>query len=144
MPCRDHLVQVRDRFDEIRELGADALMVSFGEPERVAWMVEDLELPFRAAADPSREIYSAFGLSKASFFRVWHPRVIVKYARLIRSGMKIPRRDVAADLWQLGGDFVIDGAGVVRYAYYSEGPEDRPPVDELVDALRGNGLYWRR
>ena len=86
-------------------------------------------------------MYEAFGLGKASFFRVWHPRVILKYAQLIRSGMKIPHRDVAADLWQLGGDFVIDGSGIVRYAYSSEGPEARPPVDELVDALRGNGLY---
>ncbi|MBW2276544.1 MAG: AhpC/TSA family protein [Deltaproteobacteria bacterium] len=126
---------MRDRFDEVEAVDAQVLVVSFGEPERVAWLVEDLNLPFRVAADPSRGVYQAFGLAKASFFRVWHPRVIVKYMKLIRSGMKIPHRDVAADLWQLGGDFVIDADGVVRYTYYSEGPEDRPSVDELIAEL---------
>ena len=34
--------------------------------------------------------------------------------------------------------FLLDHDGVVRYAYYSEGPEDRPSVDELIAELSGS------
>jgi hypothetical protein len=37
---------------------------------------------------------------------------------------------------QLGGDFVLDGRGRVAYAYRSVEPTDRPPVEDLVRAVR--------
>ena len=36
----------------------------------------------------------------------------------------------------LGGDFVIDGKGIVRFAYRSEDPADRPAMDRLLQAVR--------
>jgi hypothetical protein len=39
------------------------------------------------------------------------------------------------DLRQLGGDFVIDREGVVRYEYRSARPEDRPGLEELLEVL---------
>jgi len=38
---------------------------------------------------------------------------------------------------QLGGDFVIDRAGMVIYAYRGSSPADRPPVATLIEAMRG-------
>ncbi len=37
---------------------------------------------------------------------------------------------------QLGGDFVVRQDGRIAYAFRSDGPDDRPPVDELVAAVR--------
>lgn len=35
----------------------------------------------------------------------------------------------------LGGDFVIDGGGIVRYAHRGVSPDDRPPLSEIMEAL---------
>ena len=35
----------------------------------------------------------------------------------------------------LGGDFVIDGEGIVRYAHRGVTPDDRPPLSEIMEAL---------
>ena len=35
---------------------------------------------------------------------------------------------------QLGGNFVIDAAGVLRYGRWATGPNDRPSVDALIHA----------
>jgi peroxiredoxin len=35
----------------------------------------------------------------------------------------------------LGGDFVIDDEGIVRYAHRGVTPDDRPPMAEIMDAL---------
>jgi hypothetical protein len=36
----------------------------------------------------------------------------------------------------LGGDFVVDRAGVLVYTYRSTRPDNRPPVDDLIAAVR--------
>ena len=51
-----------------------------------------------------------------------------------RDGVRGLRRPVEDSL-QLGGDFVIGPSGTLEYAYRSEGPEDRPSVEELLAAL---------
>ena len=45
-------------------------------------------------------------------------------------------RGIQADPYQLGGDFVVDGQGILRFAYRSEDPADRPSADRLLEAVR--------
>ncbi len=46
--------------------------------------------------------------------------------------LRLPSQDTL----QLGGDFVVDRAGVLVYASRSTRPDDRPPVDNLIAAVR--------
>ena len=41
------------------------------------------------------------------------------------------------DAHQFGDDFVIDPAGNLVFAYRSATPADRPPIDAVVEAVRG-------
>jgi hypothetical protein len=36
------------------------------------------------------------------------------------------------DIMQVGGDFIVDGAGLVRFAHSSADPTDRPEAEELL------------
>ena len=45
-------------------------------------------------------------------------------------------RGIQGDSTQLGGDFLIDAQGVLRLAYRSQDPTDRPSIATLRDALR--------
>ena len=56
------------------------------------------------------------------------------YLKLILRGEKL--LPVQGDPHQLGGDFVVDAAGIIRLAHRSKDPVDRPPVEKLLAVLR--------
>ena len=51
----------------------------------------------------------------------------------------MPVRRPTEDTRQLGGDVVVDRDGRLAYLFRSSEPDDRPAVDELVDAIRRCG-----
>jgi len=56
----------------------------------------------------------------------------------MRRGIRQERYE-GADIFQSGGDFLLDRDGNVRYAHRSKDPTDRPTVTELlqqIDQLR--------
>jgi len=46
-------------------------------------------------------------------------------------GLRRPTEDTL----QLGGDFIVGPDGTLIYGFWGEGPDDRPSVDDLIDAL---------
>ena len=48
-------------------------------------------------------------------------------------GVKTPYE--GEDVLQLGGDFILDKLGRVRFAYPSVNPADRPGIDAIREAL---------
>lgn len=82
--------------------------------------------------DPERTAYRAYGLGH-SLLRSWQPKVLVRYAQLLLSGREW--RGIQGDSAQLGGDFIIDANGIIRYAYRSQDPTDRPTADELLSVI---------
>ena len=129
-------MKVQEQLVHMRPLGADVLTISFDNAERAALFASDLKLEFPLASDPDRSAYDAYGLNRAGLARLLHPKVIAAYTRLIRQGQRPSRRRLVDDLFQLGGDFIIDSNQMLAYAYRSEGPEDRPPVDTLFAELQ--------
>lgn len=89
--------------------------------------------PFPIVADPDRAAYRVFGLASAGWATLFAPRVIRRYAELVRQGFKV--RAAGEDVHQLGGDFVLDRQRRLVYAHRSADPADRPPVDDLLRAL---------
>ena len=93
-----------------------------------------LGVPFRFVADPERRLYTALGFGRGSVRRVWGWRAARRYATLLRAGARPTRSD--EDTLQLGGDVIVDADGCVLWRFAGAGPDDRPSVATLVDALR--------
>jgi alkyl-hydroperoxide reductase/thiol specific antioxidant family protein len=111
---------------------ARAVVITFGAaPLARAWLTET-EVPFELWLDPERAAYRAFGLEQ-SLVRSWSPRTIWAYIRLMVQGR--PWRGIQGDSGQLGGDFVVDTGGIIRFAYRSHDPTDRPSVEDLLGAF---------
>jgi peroxiredoxin len=87
--------------------------------------------PFPVLADPHRRAYRAFALPRLSWWRVFSPATLRLYFRLLREGKK--RQDYGKeDIQQAGGDFLIDRAGNILFAYRSREPADRPSREILL------------
>ncbi len=92
-----------------------------------------MQLPFPVLSDPEKDTYRAYGLSSGKLSRIFGPGTIWAYAKLLAAGQMYHFR--RSDFLQLGGDFVIDAAGAVRYEYRGGAPHDRPRLDLLIDTL---------
>lgn len=125
---------MRDRLDDFD--AAAVAVITFGAPERVAAYQRDQLAPLTVLVDDDRRTYRAYGLGRGSVWKVWGPKIWWAYAKLIRRGRRFRRP--SEDTLQLGGDFVVGRDGRIAYAFYSDDPDDRPPVDDLVAAVRQN------
>ena len=120
----------RERIDA----AGTAVFVAFDSPPRLrASLLHRLDVPYPVLVDRERAVYEAWGLGRGSVLDIWaDPRVWLRYAAELARGARLRRP--GADTLQLGGDFVVDPAGVVAYAR-PQRRDDRPPVAELVRAL---------
>lgn len=85
-------------------------------------------------ADPERRAYQAFDLKRLSWFRVFSPAALKLYWKLLRGGMK-PEHYEGDDIYQSGGDFLIDRKGNILFAHRSQDPADRPSAIALLQAI---------
>lgn len=127
------MAQLRHFRDEFDRLDAQVLLISFGEERWARAWLQETGSPFPLLLDPERTAYRAYGLD-TSIVRVWSPKVLWNYARRVLAGQKL--QPIQGDPHQLGGDFVVDAAGVIRLACASKDPLDRPPVETLLTTLR--------
>lgn len=125
-------MQVVSHYSEIQALGAQVVAISFGTPYWAQAWLQETEAPFPLLLDPSHESYRAFGLM-SSRWRALSPRTLLYYFRAMRSGEEI--LDSRGDIKQLGGNFIVDRDGIVRFSYASKEPVDRPEVEMLLDVL---------
>ncbi len=125
---------MRQRQDEFSRLNTRVLVVSFSAGHWARAWLEETESPFPLLLDMKRRVYRAYGLER-SYLRSWNLRTMWLYARLLLSGRRW--RGIQDDSAQLGGDFIVDAAGIVRLVHRSRDPTDRPAVDRLLEVARG-------
>ena len=126
---------MQKQFHKFTKHNATILVISFAQTSELEGFKSYLNLSFEMASDPSHAAYESYGLKRATFFSIWHPKVIVKYATLLLKGRELQSSSGTVDLAQLGGDFVIDGNGKVLYAFTSDRADLRPSAKELLNAL---------
>lgn len=128
--------------NEFDRRGVAVAVVSFAEPAKLVPYQEHHQWPFTILADPQRVAYRQFALKRLSWFRVFSPATLRLYWKLLREGMK--REDYGKDdIYQSGGDFLLDRDGNILFAHRSQNPSDRPSasrllqvIDELVSATQ--------
>ena len=70
----------------------------------------------------------------ASFWDVWGPNTWWAYLKEILKGKKVKKSD--GDIFQRGGDVLIDPGGTVRMHHVGVGPGDRPSVKALLNRVQ--------
>jgi peroxiredoxin len=114
--------------------GVSVVVVSFAEPGKLARYQSLNQWPFTLLADPDRAAYQAFTLKRLSWLRVFSLSTLKLYWKLRRSGHQ--QQDYGReDIYQAGGDFLLDRAGKVLFAQRSQEPSDRPTARQLLDVI---------
>lgn len=93
----------------------------------------DVRDEVRLVADPDRRLYGTFAIGRGSWRRVWGPRTIGAYLRLMRKGRRYRRH--TGDSLQLGGDVVVAPDGRVAWVYLPDEPDARPTIEEVAAAV---------
>jgi len=120
--------------DQFEARGVSIIVISFAEPQRLARYQEYHQWPFVILADPKRTAYDAFTLKRLSWLQVFSPATLKLYWRLLREGKQ--REDYGKDdIYQSGGDFLIDRDGNVLFSHRSQDPADRPTAAELLEII---------
>ena len=120
--------------DQFEARGVSIIVISFAEPQRLARYQEYHQWPFVILADPKRTAYDAFTLKRLSWLQVFSPATLKLYWRLLREGKQ--REDYGKDdIYQSGGDFLIDRDGNVLFSHRSQDPADRPKAAELLEII---------
>lgn len=119
---------------EFDRRGVGIAVVSFAEPVRLLDYQERHRWPFTMLADPQRAAYREFALPRLSWFRVFSPATLKLYWTLWRRGVK---REAYGgdDVYQAGGDFVLDRQGNILFAHRSQDPADRPAAAKLLEEI---------
>jgi peroxiredoxin len=144
--CRQQMSQLARAYPRIKERGGEVLEVTSSAPARAQFYARQFKLPFPYLCDPDYRVRAEWGLAK-------RPHGLGYYAKTLMAGMKAPPppNDFGSFKPALGefpqvladddmGVFIVDRAGVVRYAlagaYFSDaGPHAIPGPDEILREL---------
>ena len=119
---------------ELDRRGVAVAVVSFAEPAKLIGYQERHRWPFPIFADPKRDAYQAFTLKRLSWLRVFSLATLKLYFKLTREG-RTRANYGNEDIYQGGGDFLLDRAGNILFAHRSEDPADRPPAEKLLEVI---------
>jgi AhpC/TSA antioxidant enzyme len=123
------------RRKEIEDLGAEVLVVAYDEPTLLsAKMLHDVALPFPLLLDRTRETYARWGMGRTGLRgAMLSPSLNWRYLKLLAKGERF--LGFAPDMFQLGGDFLVDKQGTLVFAYRMKNNGDRVGTETLLDEL---------
>lgn len=134
MHCRDWLAQLERHHDELRVAGLSVAAIGIGEPRHAQRYCGSLAPSIPCFCNRTLEAYRAFGLKEGGLWQLLGPQVIAASARVAARGIVQGRR--TGNALMLGGVFVIDAQGVVRFARYDEYAGDHPSFTDVLNAVK--------
>ena len=120
--------------EQIRQLPLDVMAVTFQSGDVVDRYVQRTGWPWPFIVDPDRELYTAYAMHRGSLWAIWGPRSWWGFLKLILKGRPLERP--SGDVYQLGGDVLVDPSGGLRLHHVTRIPLDRPEVESILEIIR--------
>jgi hypothetical protein len=124
---------LRDLEVEFTERNVKIVIITFENNFLARSYVEETSLSWPLLVDEKREVYRDYGMLSASFWDIWGPKTWWVYLREILKGEKLRKSE--SDIFQRGGDLLIDPTGIVRMHHIGAGPADRPAVEMILHII---------
>jgi peroxiredoxin len=124
---------LRDHAAEFDRRHVKILVVTFESGYFARSYIEETSLPWPLLIDDKRETYKNYMFISASFWNIWGPKTWWVYLKEILKGEKFRKSE--GDIFQRGGDVLIDPKGLVRLHHIGKGPADRPTVEMILKKI---------
>lgn len=95
--------------------------------------VADTTLTWPLLVDDTRETYRNYGMLSASFWDIWGPKTWWAYLKQFMKGERLRKSE--GDIYQRGGDVLIDPNGIVSLHHVGAGPADRPTIGTILNKV---------
>ena len=125
---------MRERYDEIRGVGADVVAIGTGDRHYAQAFVRDEQIPFLVLVDDDASAARAASLRTLNWFELLHPRTWKATRETSKRGHHIHK--AGKRVRQIGATFVIDTGDRVRYEHLDNDSTDHAEIDAVVAALR--------
>jgi len=121
---------LRDHENELAGRNVKIAVVTFENDFFARSYVADTTLTWPLLIDDTRETYRNYGMLSASFWDIWGPKTWWAYLKQIMKGERLRKSE--GDIYQRGGDVLIDPNGIVSLHHVGAGPADRPAIDTIL------------
>jgi peroxiredoxin len=131
--CREHAVELRDRYDDLRAEGVELVAVGTGDQRYAGAFVRDEKIPYLVLVDDDAKAAHAASVTFASWYRLLHPTTWRKTITALKSGHRIhsPGKRVT----QLGATFVLGPGNEVRYTHVDADSTDHAAIPDVLAAV---------
>jgi peroxiredoxin len=139
---RERAARLRTEYEQYVEVGANVLVIGYGEPERAAAYAERNKIKCPVLCDPTFQVYRAYDLLEGKPSQIVfdatdaHLQCDAKAWKELVESRDGTERAILDNPWQLPGEFVVDKNGIVRLAYRYQYCEDWPNPLVLVAAIK--------
>ncbi len=116
--CNLHVRELAQRHDEVAAAGLTTVTVWHSPMSRME-RKQGYDLPFRAIADPEKQIFQAYGVEE-SLSGMFSRDVARDYARAMGAGFFAKGFGYHGGIKGHPADFVIDGDGIIKFAHYGD------------------------
>lgn len=124
---------MREHEEEFSKRNVKIIVVTFENGYFARRYVKETSLSWPLLVDESREMFRNYGMLSASFWDIWGPKTWKVYLREMIKGKRLVKSE--GDIYQRGGDVLIDPTGIVRLHHIGEGPADRPTVEMIMHKI---------
>lgn len=114
------------------------LAISPARPEQLRFLRDGRGLTMPLLSDPGWTLYRRYGFERGRWWRLlFSPSTWTAALRELRGGGL--RGRPTEDVFELGGDALVDRDGVLRWIYRSGHAADRPSPAEILGRARALG-----
>ena len=129
---RRQVAQLRREQNGLKKAGIDVVLVSSGSPAQAEVFRHDYEVPFTIICDPNRVLFKKYGLRHMDPRDYRSPRMLVQVVKVLAGGYGYKSGQGSSS--QLGGVFIIDTSGKVRFLHIAANAADHPSPQEIIQA----------
>jgi hypothetical protein len=110
----------------------DVAVVTFEAQWRAVAYVEQTQLTWPLLLDAERRLFDAYGMGRGRLHEVMGWNAWQVSIRALLRGRRL--RWPTGDVFQLGGDVLINPQGIVSLHHVGRGPSARPSIETLLKA----------
>lgn len=133
--CRQQLAWLRQSYAAFGELGVEVACVAQGDAKIGKAYKIAMELPFPLLlCGFALDVYRLYGLELGTTSQIFSLRTVIRGILAVAQGYK--QTALVGKGSQLGGAFIVDTSGTVRYCHRSADAADNLPSETLLSEVR--------